>query len=541
MKLRPYQQLAFDNTLELWKTKQAVLCVMATALGKSIVGSRLIDHMVRTTGKKAMVFAHREELINQLATHLHNATGLDVGIEMGDSKADISQWFGHKIVVSTVQSLTTNIKRLQKFKPEDFCVLWNDESHHIISRSNQKVVDHFKQNPDLRILGVTATPERGDKCALGQVFDDVAINYGTHEGFKDGWLVRPKQMYVHIDGIDLRRVRTTCGDLNQGDLSRVLEEDKNARGVMDAIERIAQDKKTIVFTASVAQAEKMCTISNMLRPESSRIISGTTPDNEREEMHRLFKERKITRLFNCAVLTEGYDDPDIEIVAVARPTKSRSLYIQIIGRGLRPVAELANKLVDMTQEERLFAIECSRKPECLILDFCGNAGKHKLVTLVDVLGGAYPDDIRAKVEKKIKSNPQKVIDIEEELAKMLAEQVKSQELARKREEDRHRRIETNTKFTMFEVDPFDVFGIRKLDNTIKSEGIQERQRLFLERLGVRCSHMSKKEAQAMIVEHFKRKKMGLPTFKQQEWLIKFGYNDTPSNWRQILNEKFGNK
>lgn len=540
MKLRSYQQEAIDGCLRIWKEKQGAMVVVPTGGGKTIIASYIAKHFLETTNKDIIMFAHREELITQAKDKLQRITGQEVAIEMGDQHVDTRSFFGvPRIIVSSVQTLCSG-SRLQKFRPEKYALLIQDEFHHCMAVTNRKVISHFKSNPDLKFLGITATPERSDKLALGTVVDDVAINYGIHDAVKDGWLVRPKQLYVHIDGIDLRHVRTTAGDLNQGDLAEIMEQDRNARAVVEAIDKHVGDKKTLVFASSVLQSDKMCVISNMLRPGSSRFICGETPKEERREIHNLFKTRQITRLFNCGVLTEGYDDPDIEVVAVARPTKSTGLYTQMVGRGLRPIDELAHTIGDMDKDARCLAISSSRKPHAEIMDFVGNSGRHKLVSLVDVLGGRLPDDVRDKVAKKAKKTG-RVTDIEDEIEKAQKEAQMLEERARQRERERHEKIVARTQYTLTEVDPFDALGIHRLDNPLTNVECSEKQRIFLEKQGVNCQGMSKRDASRLIGQIMDRRNKGMPSFKQQKWLTTFGYPNPPANWKQILDEKFGKR
>ena len=535
MRARNYQQAAFDGCFRIWLEKQSALIVMATGLGKSFTFAQVAKRLMEETGKDVLVFAHREELVRQAKHTMELITGHSAMIEMGQEQINPMR-DRPRIIISTVQSLSSR-SRLQKFNPERFCLLVTDETHHAPSISYMRVINHFRSNPNLKFLGVTATPERSDKLAMGAIFDDVAINYGIQEAVNDGWLVRPKQLYVNVEGIDLTHVRTTAGDLNQGDLSKIMEEDRNARAVVDAINHAVGDKKTLVFAASVLQADKMCVLSNMFKPGSSRFVCGTTPKDQRHEILKLYSEGKITRLFNCGVFTEGFDSPSTQVVAVARPTKSKSLYIQILGRALRPSEAISHHLGMTNAAGRLCMIADSEKPEATILDFCGNSGRHKLVSLVDVLGGTYLDAIRAKVVKKAKKSG-KVIDVAVELEKEMALVQAKQEAARKREADRHAKLESVTKYTLTEVDPFDVLGVRHYENTIQQEGLTEKQRIFLEKQGIPCSTISKREAGRLIGEVMRRRQNGLPTFKQEAMLHKLGHTTTPDGWRTILDNHF---
>jgi hypothetical protein len=177
---------------------------------------------------------------------------------------------------------------------------------------------------------------------------------------------------------------------------------------------------------------------------------------------------------------------------------------------------------------------------CEIMDFVGNSGRHKLVSLVDVLGGRFPDAIRDKVVKKAKKTG-RVTDIEEEMEKAQAEAKILEERARQRERERHEKIVSQVKYTVTEVDPFEVLGIVRRDNPLSFNDCSEKQRVFLEKQGINCTGLSRRDASRLIGQCIERRTTGMPSFKQQQWLTKFGYPTPPSNWKQVLDEKFGKK
>lgn len=330
--LRDYQRHAADAIVESFKDNDSALVVMPTGCGKTVLFSEIIN---RFQPNKAMVIAHREELIFQAKEKIERCTGLKSNIEMGQFRAD-TNWglFGmSQVVISTVQTQNSG-DRLLNFKPEDFGLLVIDEAHHCTSPTYRKIIDYYRQNPRLKVLGVTATPDRADEEALGQIFETVAFDYEILDAIKDGWLVPVEQQMVEVDGLDFSSVRTTAGDLNGADLAEIMEFEKNLHGIADPTIKIVGDRRTLVFTASVAQAERLCEIFNRHRAGCSAFVCGKTQKDDRRRIISDFDHGKIQFMVNCGVFTEGWDDKAIDemgvqVIAIARPTKSRALYAQM--------------------------------------------------------------------------------------------------------------------------------------------------------------------------------------------------------------------
>ena len=292
--------------------------------------------------------------------------------------------------------------------------------HHAPAPINKLIIQHFLDgNPNLKVVGLTATPKRASGEALGQVFESVAIQRDIRWGVDEGWLVEPRQRMVHCGAIDFSHIRTTAGDLNSADLAAVMEAEEPSQKVKQAtLEAMfgldenellqhppetwgevlmarGDPKRTIVFTVTVKQAEQLCSIMNRVIPGIVNFVHGKTPDYERDHMLAAFKSGELPCMINCDVLTEGYDNPFVELVVIAKPTKSLAKYIQFIGRETRVLPGIIDGLE--TAVERIRAILNSAKPFATVLDFHGNAGRHKIKTLLDVLGGLMEDDLRAKV------------------------------------------------------------------------------------------------------------------------------------------------
>src|SRR5215813_12632438 len=228
MQLRDYQQLAHDSILEQWKTHQSTLAVLATGLGKTIIFAHVIKSM---QPKRALVLAHRAELIWQAVDKIRRAAGLECEVEMADYSANTNLFHRTPVVVATVQTMNSRT-RMTRFKPHDFGVVIIDEAHHSTTDTYRKIIDYFSANPDIKILGVTATPDRADEEALGQVFKSVAFEYDILTGVQNGWLVDVTQQFFVVKSLDFSHVRTTAGDLNGRDLNAVMEAEENIQGII---------------------------------------------------------------------------------------------------------------------------------------------------------------------------------------------------------------------------------------------------------------------------------------------------------------------
>src|SRR6516162_7710293 len=256
MNLRPYQAAASDAIFKEWQEHDSTLVVMPTGGGKTIL---FADVIRRVFPRRALVLAHREELIFQARDKIQRVTGLRSDVEMGEYAAEESLFDAARVVVSTIQTQCSGGDgggRMSKFDPQRFGVLIIDEAHHATSPSYRRVIDYYRTNPALKLLGVTATPDRADQEALGQVFKTVAFAYEVLDAIHDGWLVPIEQMMVHVEGLDYSSIRTTAGDLNGADLADVLEAEKNLHQMASASLDIIGNRRALVFTASVKAAEK---------------------------------------------------------------------------------------------------------------------------------------------------------------------------------------------------------------------------------------------------------------------------------------------
>jgi superfamily II DNA or RNA helicase len=516
--LREYQNRAVDAIFRELHEKHSTLIVMATGCGKTQVFSEVIK---RIRPSRALVLAHREELIFQAAKRIQSF-GVETSIEMADLTAGaFDMWDEEPTVISTVQTQNAGRRaRMSRFNPDDFSLLVIDEAHHATAPSYRKVINYYRQNPHLRVLGVTATPDRADEQALGQVFQSVAFDYEILDAINDGWLVPIQQQFVTIDGLDFSSIRTTAGDLNGADLAAVMEAEKNLHGIVSSTLEIVGNKRTAVFAVTVKQAEMYSEIFNRHRPGMADWVCGKTPKDQRHEIFKKFERGDTQILVNVGILTEGYDNPAIEVIAQARPTKSRALYSQIIGRATRPLPGIVDGY--NTPEERRDSIGSSAKPSCLIIDFVGNSGRHKLMTTADILGGKNSNlaVLRAVEKAKIKGQPLNMAEAIEE------EQRRIQEEKRQAEAARRAHLVAKAQYSTREISPFDVFQLQPDRVKARDAGrvLSEKQLNLLRKQGIDPASISFAQAKQLIGELIRRFEGNLCSYKQAKLLQKHSYD-----------------
>jgi len=524
MKLRDFQETAVNNTLAAFEDNQSALIVLATGCGKTVIAAHIADRY-KNFGRILLV-AHREELIFQGQRTLVNITGGQSEIEMADSRASITGMFGGSdIVVSTIQTQIagSNGGRMTRFNPREFSLLIVDEAHHATAASYRKVIDYYRTgNPELRVLGLTATPDRTDEEALGQVFESVPFEYDIADGIADGWLVPVQQNSIAVDGLDFSAVRTTAGELNAKDLAAVLEFEENLHEMTTPILDLCGDDTSLIFTVSVAQAERMAEILNRHKPGSAEYICGTTPKDVRREILAKYDDGDIQYLCNVGIATEGFDCPRVRNIIMGRPTKSRALYAQCLGRGTRPLPSIVDGLDDAASRRQ--AIAESAKPDMMVLDFVGNAGRHKLIHPADVLGGKYSDDIVELANRNAEQRDGPV-DITSELVQ--AEREWERRKRKEQEAQARKNLRGKSTYKFAKVDPFDVFHIVPCREPQWHKGRQPtmKQLECLEKRNIPIPDgLTFAHASQLIDTMIKRGRADLCTFKQAKLVEKFGYD-----------------
>lgn len=360
--LRDYQREAIEAINASWaRGSQAPLLVLPTGVGKTIVAAVMMGNLFSIRGKRSLFLAHRRELLDQTASKMRLVGNHRVGIVQGKRNE-----MGRDITVGSIQTLGHHSgARLQSVLdagPYDLVVI--DEAHHAVSAQWRRVLQALREhNPEMHMLGMTATPGRSDGTALDRVFDEVAYERNLMDMVAAGWLVPPRGFRVTLD-VNLDRVATRNGDFVSSQLSKVMNTPLVNEAVVRSWQEYGHDRKTLVFAVDVAHAHALrdCFVD---AGYTAAAIEGKTKDKERREILQRFRDGETKLLINCEVLTEGYDDPSTEAILFARPTQSQALYIQSLGRGLRL---------------------WPGKTECLSIDCVGNSDRHQPVQLASLAG-----------------------------------------------------------------------------------------------------------------------------------------------------------
>lgn len=399
--LRPYQQEAHDAILEKWKGgTDRLLLVLPTGTGKTIVFAAVTNDRVKQ-GSRVLILAHRGELLEQAADKLSKSTGLGSALEKADSSC-FGSWY--RVVVGSVQTLMRE-NRLRKFPADYFTTIIIDEAHHCISDSYQRVLQHF---PGAKVLGVTATPDRGDMKDLGSYFEQIAYEYTLPKAIREGYLSPIKALTIPLK-IDISQVGIAQGDFKAGEIGTAL--DPYLEQIATEMETYCKNKKTVAFLPLVKTSQKFRDIL-ISHGFAAAEVNGNSED--RAEILKDFDEGKYDVLCNSMLLTEGWDCPSVDCIIILRPTKVRSLYSQMVGRGTR-----------------LF----QGKDHLLLLDFLWLTERHDLCHPASLI--CEDPEIAQKMTENMAKDPGIAVDIEdaqgqasedvqrdreEALAKMLADQ-----------------------------------------------------------------------------------------------------------------------
>ena len=399
MKLRPYQVKAKGSIQSQWASGvKKTLLVLPTGTGKTIVFCSLAEDCVRD-GERVLILAHRGELLDQAADKLSRATGLGCATEKAEETC-LGSWF--RVAVGSVQSLMRE-KRLKQFPADYFSTIIVDEAHHCLSDSYQKILQHFNRS---KVLGVTATPDRSDMRNLGQYFESLAYEYTLPKAIKEGYLCKIKAQTIPLT-LDLSGVGTQAGDYKTSDLGTAL--DPYLYQIAEEMAKCCMDRKTVVFLPLIKTSQKFRDILEQ-KGFAAAEVNGESQD--RAQVLADFEAGKYNVLCNSLLLVEGWDCPVVDCIVVLRPTKIRSLYSQMIGRGTR-----------------LFP----GKDHLLLLDFLWHTTRHELCHPAHLIcessevaekmtenieAAGCPVDIQ---EAEVKAKDDVVAAREEALAKQLQE------------------------------------------------------------------------------------------------------------------------
>lgn len=488
--LRPYQEEARQAVFTEWeKSNKRTLLVLPTGCGKTVVFAKIAEDCVRS-GKRVLILAHRGELLEQAADKIYNSTGLKCAVEKAEQTC-LESW--HRITVGSVQSLQRE-KRLTRFAPDYFDNIIIDEAHHCISDGYQAVLRHFEK---AYVLGVTATPDRGDMRNLGTYFDSLAYEYTPPKAIKEGYLSPIKALTVPLK-LDLSAVQMQNGDFKAADIDNALE--PYLYQIADEMLKHCINRKTVVFLPLIKTSQKF---RDILNEKGFRAAEVNGNSKDRSEVLAAFDRGEYNVLCNSMLLTEGWDCPSVDCVIVLRPTKVRSLYSQMVGRGTR----LAQG-----------------KKDLLLLDFLWHTERHELCHPAHLI--CESDEVAEKMTENIEAAGCP-IDLEEAERQAASDVVAQREeaLAKKLSEMKHRKRKL--------VDPLQFelsIQSEDLSNYIPAFGWEasppsEKQIKTLEKLGIFPDEIDCAGKAAKLLDRLgKRRNEGLTTPKQIRFLESKGFS-----------------
>lgn len=490
MELRPYQQEAKEAIFEQWdKGIKKTLLVLPTGCGKTIVFAKVTEDCVRR-GNRVLILAHRGELLEQASDKIRKSTGLGCAMEKAEESCQGS-WF--RVVVGSVQTLMRE-KRLGQFPADYFQTIIIDEAHHCISDSYQRVLKHF---PEAQVLGVTATPDRGDMRNLGAYFESLAYEYTLPKAIKEGFLSPIKALTLPLK-IDMANVGVQAGDFKASDIGTAL--DPYLYSIAEEMKKYCHDKKTVVFLPLVKTSQKFRDILNENGFQAAKVNGDS---QNRAEILEAFEKGAYNVLCNSMLLTEGWDCPSVDCVVVLRPTKVRSLYCQMVGRGTRL---------------------SPGKEHLLLLDFLWHTERHELCHPASLICDSE------EVAKKMTENLEKAagcpVDIEE------AEHMAAEDVIAQREESLAKQLAEMKKRKKKLVDPLQFemsIQAEDLSGYVPAFGWEmappsESQKKTLEKLGILPDEIDNAGKASKLLERLdKRRKEGLTTPKQIRFLENRGF------------------
>ncbi len=497
MELRPYQQSARSAVWEQWDSGvQKTLLVLPTGCGKTIVFAKITEDAVRKGGR-VLILAHRGELLEQAADKLQKSCGLQCAVEKAEQTCLGSWW---RVAVGSVQTLMRP-KRLQRFPTDYFSTIIIDEAHHAISDSYQTILQHFSH---ANLLGVTATPDRGDKQNLGKVFDSLAYEYTLPQAIKGGYLVPIRALTVPIK-IDLNHVGISAGDFKASDVAIAL--DPYLEQIAAEMQRHCTNRKTVVFLPLVKTAQKFREILNQHGFRAAEVNGMST---DREQILQDFADNRYNVLCNSMLLTEGWDCPDVDCVVVLRSTKVRALYCQMVGRGTRLAPG---------------------KEHLLLLDFLWNTEKHELCRPACLI--SEDEAVQQKMTEQMEAAAGTEFDLEAEENKASADVVAAREESLAKELEQMKRRKSKL------VDPIQyAMSIQSQDLTgyvpafgWETKPVTAEQKKSLERRGIDASKVENAgKAEQLLRTVAQRQMEGLATPKQIRCLERYGFSHV-GNWQ----------
>ena len=423
--LRYYQREAVEARRREHERHQATVIVSATGTGKT----EMYLHEAVSEPGRVLVIAHRDYLLGQPIKRLEAHGFDDIAVEKAELRSE-TMLRKAKVVFGSVASVC-KAERLATFNPFDFSLVIVDEGHRAVAATYRRVIDHFRKNPHVRFLILTATPKRKDNVALGNLCDgdvSVAYTYGPKQAADDGWIVPLRFYRREVEGLDFSRVALKGSDLDQEQVEALLMQEKPLHRVCASL---AEDRgPTIIFCPGVMVARAYAALMNeRYRPGRSAVLWADSEDEERELVGKQLQCGDLDYVFNVDLFTEGFDVPELARVVWAAPTASLVRFTQGTGRVFRPHSSLRTQLTgDRAEtEQRRLMIEQSPKPFGAVVTYYPQNCRHQLCEPNDILGGEdLPTEVRA-FAKQIQeatasqptgSNPEEDVETAEALVEL---------------------------------------------------------------------------------------------------------------------------
>lgn len=492
MELRPYQQAAREAVEAHWADGyNRTLLVLPTGCGKTIVFAHITADCVRQ-GNRVLILAHRGELLDQAADKIHKAVKLGCAVEKAEETC-LGSWY--RVVVGSVQTLMRE-RRLSQFAPDYFGTIIIDEAHHAISDSYQRILNHF---PDARVLGVTATPDRGDMKNLGAVFQSLAYEYTLPKAIKEGYLSPIRAMTIPLK-LDLTGVSVQAGDFKAADVGNAL--DPYLYQIADEMAKYCMERRTVVFLPLVKISQKF---RDILCSRGFRAAEVNGESQDRAETLSAFERGETNVLCNSMLLTEGWDCPAVDCIVVLRPTKVRALYSQMVGRGTRLYPG---------------------KDHLLLLDFLWHTERHELCHPANLI--CENEEVAKQMTANLEEAAGSAVDLEE------AERAASEDFVQQREEALAKQLSEMRSRKKKLVDPLQFemsIQAEDLSGYVPAFGWEmgppsEKQTKTLEKLGILPDEIeSTGKAQKLLDRLAKRREEGLTTPKQIRLLERRGFRN----------------
>jgi superfamily II DNA or RNA helicase len=478
--LRPYQSAADAAACSELRRVRSTLVTLATGLGKTITAASICSRAKRPV----LWLTHRQELLDQ-PKPVFEALAMSVGVEQGSQRVDPTSL--PRVTLASVATLKG--KRLERFGADAFGLVVIDEVQHVMAKSWRAIVNHF---PNAKLIGLSATPWREDGQELSELFESTAFSMSLGDGISQGWLSPLELVEVAVDRLNIDDVKIRAGDFATGQLEEELLRDGTLHAIAKPLADLIEARQTIAFTPGVQRARGLATVLAGYGVRAVAVDGGMNPKARKAALDA-YRSGAAQVLCNAMLVTEGTDLPDTACIALARPTRSKALKLQMIGRGTRLAPGKAN---------------------CLVIDFVPGQARKALLSSDEAIQGA-PFTRRSDVGSTYRAK-------ERERAAAIAEDEVACE-----ESNRRMLLQVGVEFAVTRLPLPELFraaGVQPND-----EPATERQMSKLERLGIKKpQQLSKCQASFLVDAANKRRERGLCTYAQAKFLAKYGYPDTTS-------------